>query len=124
MSILLLQHPRLVDLEPFSTQAVDGQSPRVAKHLARCPKCQDTVRSMRAMRAAARDLPAPTMRANLFDDIERRIANDEIVLLPAAGEARVARTPSRATSFATAAAVIVALATWMSFHAGQSLEAG
>lgn len=117
-------HPRLVELEPYSTPTADGQLPRVAKHLAGCPKCQDTVRSIRAVRTVARDLPGPVMRASLFDDVERRIAADELVLLPASGGGRMQRDRSRFIRPAAAAAVIVALATWMSFHAGRSLDAG
>jgi hypothetical protein len=79
---------------------------------------------MRAMRAGARTLPTPAMRATLFDDIERRIAADELVLLPAQGGARETKTRQRTVRLAAAAAVVVALTTWMSMHAGRSLEAG
>src|SRR5262245_10023577 len=117
-------HPPLVELEAYSAPTVDGQSPRVAKHLARCPRCQDIVRSLRAMRADARELPAPAMRVTLVDDIERRIAADELVLLPAKGGARETKTRPRTVHLAAAFAVVVGLTTWMSMHAGRSLEAG
>lgn len=79
---------------------------------------------MRALRVEARDLPAPAMRATLLDDVERRIANNELVLLPIAGDARATRARPRFARAAAAVAAIVAVATWMSLHTQTSLDAG
>jgi hypothetical protein len=101
-----LLHPTRVQLELFSASPDHEDMGRLRRHLASCVRCQNELRSLRALRVAVQDLPAPRMSPRLFESVERRINAGEHVLLPAY-ETPVGR---RRTPFRVAASIAAAVA--------------
>lgn len=126
--MLPFTHPRGATLLHFAHgEAAAGERRAVAGHLERCARCRAEVAGMRAMRAAARDLPAPAMRQqNAARVLARRAAGDRVIL-PDVGVRTAARRGAEIGArrlIGAAAALLIAMVGWMMLSGSPSLEAG
>jgi hypothetical protein len=112
-----LRHPGFRQLNRY----VDGElhereRARVATHLARCDDCRDTVARLRALGAAARELPTPAAPGNLIElALQRRAVGDRVILPhtpPGAPRRRTFALP-----IAAAAVVVLAVAAVLTLRA-------
>lgn len=117
-----LRHPDFRALNRY----VDGElsereRARVAAHLARCFRCRRTVEELRALSAAARELPTPAAPSDLMDLALQRRADGERVILPLTPPGAPPRR-SFALLIAIAAIALLALAIVLTLRV-PSLEA-
>ncbi|HKJ91609.1 MAG TPA: zf-HC2 domain-containing protein, partial [Longimicrobiales bacterium] len=118
-----LTHPGFRQLNRY----VDGdlgerERARVATHLARCERCHATVDKLRALGAAARELPEPAAPATLIEHALRRRAAGERVILPVTPPGAPRRRFSTPAAVAAAAVALLAVAAVLTLRA-PSLEA-
>ncbi|MEJ2679730.1 MAG: zf-HC2 domain-containing protein, partial [Gemmatimonadota bacterium] len=112
-----LRHPGFRKLNRYVDGDLrDAERARAAAHIARCDACRETVAKLRALGAAARDLPTPDAPANLIDLVLRRRAAGDRVILPVTPPGP-ARRRSLAFPMAAAAVAILAVATVLMLHA-------
>lgn len=100
------RHPHESHLSDYVEGALSpDERRRLADHLADCTRCRNRVRFIRELRTALRDLPTPSPRSTLFEEIWERREAGERRILPVAPPA----PPSGRRSWAAAAAIVLAL---------------
>ena len=105
----MMLHPALGELRAFASDDLSVSArASAAAHLSRCQRCRDDVQWIEATRASLQSAPTYTAPADVWSAIQRRVARNDIVLLPVGDQpASVARPARRA---ATAALFVLLLA--------------
>jgi hypothetical protein len=79
----MMVHPDLSRLRAFASDELTASSrANAAAHLSQCQTCRDDVQWIDSMRIALRNAPAFGPSPGLWNTIERRVAANDIVLLP------------------------------------------
>ena len=112
-------HPTFRTLSDFADGVLDStRSRRVARHLERCVQCREKLWSIRALDAAAQEIPVPAMPADLLQrTLARRTAGEEVILPRVEDEAPAshdARKPWRAAAIAAAVLLAASTLLWRS----------
>lgn len=117
-----LRHPSFRDINRYVDDELrERERARVAAHLARCFRCRRTVEELRALGAAARELPMPPVPPDLIETAIQRRADGERVILPVTPPG-APRRHSLALPAAAAALAVLALAVGLTLRA-PSLQA-
>jgi anti-sigma factor RsiW len=118
-------HPSFRTLGDFVDGALDAaRSRRIARHLERCAACCDAVWSIRAIDAAAREIPVAAMPGDLLARTLQRRAAGEAVLVPAVDDvSSPVRSRPRWHGVIAAAAAVVLLVVTIPWQGPEVLEA-
>ena len=103
--IVTLMHPSFARLQRFADR--ESTSPRIAKHLARCPRCRARVAELRSLTAALRDLPSSDPQTDLLARIQASRAAGVRVVLPAASVSQQRAVPARVAAGVAAVLLLV-----------------
>lgn len=100
-------HPGFRRLSRYADDDLDARARRkVAGHLERCPRCRAALARIRALDAAAKDLPAPPLPADLRERLLARHRSGETVIVPPAEDPDRPGRAGRGRGWIAAAAVV------------------
>ena len=105
----MMLHPAFNDLRAFASDELSASArASAAAHLSNCQRCRDDVQWIESMRTSLRSAPQLSPSAGVWPAIERRIAQNDIVLLPV-GDQTVSRVkPARRAAIAAVFVLMVA----------------
>jgi hypothetical protein len=106
----MMLHPAFKELRAFASDELTSSArSRAAGHLTACQRCRDQVAWIESMQSSLRSAPRFNAPDHGWPRIQQRIAQNDIVLLPAEGNRAPARTSTRRAI--VAAMLVLVLAT-------------